>query len=698
MKRLKLILQSKYLFVGLLLITIIYSTFYFTIQRTSKLNLDDISYVGIISKIEASGDLLKLELRGKENIIGNYFFKTNEEKITFLNEYKLGDKVNLTGSFSLPKNNTVPNLFNYKEYLKRKGIYYIMQIDEIELIQKNQNLFYKIKNVILEHIDNYQSKGYLRTFVLGDTSFLEDDTIKSYQENGISHLFAISGMHISLLSGILLFLLRKVKLEERKSYFVIILFLLFYMVLSGNSPSICRAVILFILLCINRIFKLRIPTLSLLILTFCILVLINPYLLFEVGFQYSFMISFYLILLQKKLNSTSYIKGLIQVSLISFLVSFPISIYYFYQINIFSIFLNLIFVPLVSFIVFPVSLLTFLLPFLDTVFLVITNLMEELSFLFGNVSIFEMIWIKPDIWWIISYYLILTICLYCRKKAGWLFIIGLLLYQYFQLVIIPRSFFMVVDVGQGDSLLIHSNNQTMLIDTGGKITYEKEKWQERNIKSLAETTLLPLLKSLGIRSLDYLVLSHGDFDHSGEAINLIHNIKIKNIIFNGGLFNKQEKVIIDLLNNKKIPYIIDEKDNQYQVGDFRLLSLNSFYEDENDSSIVFLMKIKDYNFLLMGDSSSNVEQRIIQEYSLPTIDFLKVGHHGSKTSSSCQFIEEISPRFAFISVGLNNRYQHPSNEVIERLEKNNVQTLLTSVHGTIQLNFKKDVTFSINPP
>lgn len=699
MKRLKIILQSNYFYIFLFVVTIIYSFCYLSIPRYSKLEIEEQSYRGIILEMEIEGDLLKLELNGTEKIIGNYFFKTEEEKKMFVKDYKLGDYVYLKGTLSLPKRNTVPNLFNYQEYLKRKKIYYIMQIEQIEKIKDGDSYLYKIKNWIVNHIEKYRSGAYLKTFILGNKNLLEEKIVEVYQENGISHLFALSGMHVSLLSGILLAFLKKIHIGDKKSYLLVMLFLLIYMLLSGCSSSICRAVTLFGLLGMNHIFRWNIKTMSLFLLTFCILVMINPNLLFEVGFQYSFIISFYLILMQKKISSIkSYWKSLLFISSLSFLVSLPISIYYFYQLNISSILLNIIFVPLVSIIIFPLSLLTFLCPFLDFPFLMITNLMERLATFCHHYLLLKTIWMKPSIIWILLYYIVLTFLLFFRKKVFTLCLIGILCYQYFHLILFPKTFFLMIDVGQGDSLLIHSRGKTMLLDTGGKITYEKEVWQKRNRKTLSETTIIPLLKSLGIRKLDYLALSHGDFDHSGEAINLIHNIKIGNVILNEGEINSHEKKIITLLERKKIPYMVAKKGSKYQIGEFKLLSLNASWDNENDSSLVFLMKMKNYQFLLMGDSSTAVEEKLIQEYDLGQIDFLKIGHHGSKTSTGDNFINKIKPKVALISVGINNRYQHPSDEVIKRLKEAQVATLLTSIHGSIQLNFNKNVTFLVNPP
>ena len=687
MKRLKQILQFKIIYTILLVVTIIYSFLSFNLHNVSKINPNDKNFVGIISKIEVDADLLKLELDGEEKIIGNYYFKTSEEKNNFVGSYQLGDKVSLIGTFSVPKNNTVFNLFNYKKYLENKGIYYNIQIDQINLIQKNDSLFYKIKTNILKHIDGYQSNNYLRTFILGDTSYLDDMVIKSYQENGISHLFAISGMHISLLSGILLLILRKVKIREEISYFIVILFLLFYMFLSGNSPSICRAVTLFILVSINKIFKLNIKTIFWLVLTFCILVLMNPFILFEVGFQYSFIISFYLILLKDKLKCGSYVKGLFWISVTSFLVSFPISIYYFYQVNLLSVLLNLLFVPLVSFIVFPLSILTFFLPFLDFIFIFVTDLMERLSFLFHDISNIQIIFMKPNIVWIILYYLFLIGCLYFNYKIGWLFLIILLCYQYFNNIIIPKTFFIAIDVGQGDSLLIHSNNKTILIDTGGKFTYAKEEWQRRKIKTLTDTTLLPFIKSLGIRKLDYLLISHGDYDHMGEAINLVENFKVEKVIFNCGEFNELEQDLIKVLDKKKIPYYSCVK--ELNIDDNKLYFLNNKdYGNENDNSSVIYTKLNNYKFLFMGDAGVEVEEDLIEKYNLQNIDVLKVGHHGSKTSSSKEFIDEINPKYSIISVGKNNRYGHPNKEVLENL--NELKIYRTDQDGSIMFKIKNN--------
>ena len=227
-----------------------------------------------------------------------------------------------------------------------------------------------------------------------------------------------------------------------------------------------------------------------------------------------------------------------------------------------------------------------------------------------------------------------------------------------------------------------------MIDTGGIITYEKEKWQKRKKEySLGNNAIIPFLKSFGISKLDYLLITHGDFDHMGEAINLVENFKVEKVIFNCGGFNELEQELIKLLDKKKIPYYSCIK--ELNISDNKLYFLNNKnYGNENDNSNVIYTQLNNYKFLFMGDAGVEVEEDLIEKYNLKDIDVLKVGHHGSKTSSSKSFIDEVNPKYSIISVGKNNRYGHPNYNVLDNLENSKIYR--TDQDGSIMFKLKND--------
>ena len=173
----------------------------------------------------------------------------------------------------------------------------------------------------------------------------------------------------------------------------------------------------------------------------------------------------------------------------------------------------------------------------------------------------------------------------------------------------------------------------------------------------------------------------------GEAINLVNNFKVEKVIFNCGDYNNLEKELIEVLNKKKIKYYSCIK--ELNIDDNKLYFLNTKeYNNENDNSNVIYTELNGYKFMFMGDASSTTEKEILNKYNLPDIDVLKVGHHGSKTSSGKEFINEISPEYSIISVGKNNRYGHPNKEVLNNLAKSKI--FRTDENGSIMFKIKNN--------
>ena len=670
---LRKILLYKYLYILILSIVIITSLPRLFINKVIY-EEGQIKEDFIIQKINISNLKLTLTLTNKETLIGTYYFKTKEDQQSFEKNYKLGDKIKVLGEIYLPKENTTKNLFNYRKYLSTKNIYHLLKINKYKKVSNNKNIFYFIKQTILDHFKN---NPYLNILLIGDNSYIKKEISKSYQNNGLSHLFSVSGMHVSLIASIISKLLSK--LNENKKALIISIFLLLYLQIVGLQAAVIRGVLFYILIQINKVFNLNIKLINLFILTLSITLLINPKFIYDLGFQYSFSISFVLIYLSDILNGKY---SLLKVSLISFIVSIPISLYNFHELNFTSIIFNLFFVPFIVKIIFPlttfVSIFTFLIPLYN----ILTNLMEKFSLLCTKVSILKFTFMHLPIL-IYLIYIVIIILIIINLKYKKYYPIYLLILILFIHYLIPsfqnKKYLYMLDIGQGDSIILHINKETILIDTGGNIS--------STTSTIVENTTIPTLKSLGIKKIKYLILSHGDYDHMGESINLVENFKIENVIFNTGKFNYLEQELIKQLNKKKIPYY--QNIEEISLKETTLYFLNTkLYDNENDNSSLIYTKINNINILLTGDAGVDVEKELMNKYNL-SIDILKVGHHGSKTSSSKEFINYINPKISLISVGENNKFNHPNKEVLNNLK--NTIIYRTDKNGSVMINLNKNI-------
>ena len=687
MLKLRTILLYNKLYYIIISITLLVTIVNTLIPRKSIYNENITKLKAQIITSSIDGDKLKLTIKNKEKLLLTYYFKSQTEKDNYRKKYQLGDYIEVEGELSSPKNNTTNYLFNYKSYLKHKNIYYLINASNIKKISSNKNLYYILKNIV---ISLSEKSPYLKTFILGDKSNISSKVMSSYQENGISHLFAISGMHITLLSSIFTKFLKKIKVSETNCYYITSIILIVYLILVGFSPSILRGVLFYLLFSLNKIYYFYVKPVNIFIVILSISLLINYNYIFDVGFWYSFLISLSLIVTSKYITSNNYLLGLLKTSIISFLVSIPISLYNFYQINISSIFYNLFFIPYVSIIVFPLSLITLFIPFLLPIYELTIKVLEEVSLFLSNNRLLIITFPRINFIFYIIYYVLIIIFIkgLITKNYYKLIFLSLMLlvhyiYPYFQ-----RDFVIkVIDVGQGDSILLYSGRETVLIDTGGIVTHTKSAWAKSNKEySIVKNTTIPLLKSSGIRKVDYLILSHGDADHMGEAINLVDNFKVEKVIFNCGEFNDLEQELIKALDKKKISYY--KELSELSVFNNKLYFLNtSIYNNENDNSNVLYFNYNNYQFLFMGDASIEKEKDILNEYSIEDIDFLKVGHHGSDTSGSKEFIDIMNPKYSIISVGENNRYNHPKKSVINTLSNSKIYR--TDQDGSIEIRLNK---------
>lgn len=675
MKRLRTILQSKKVLCIILLLIGIITIIRINIPYQSKYHEDTTNVIGILISIQVEENKVTLIVKEKEKIQGTYYFNTEKERKKIQENLNLGDTIKIIGTLSLPREPTTENLFNYKKYLNKQKIYYLIEIDKIIKEKENTSLYYKIKNKLEKKITN----PYIKAFLIGNQDTVSKEAKTSYQENGISHLFAISGMQFYLLANFLLRLLKLINTKEKTGYKIVFLILFCYLILIEKTASIIRSSLFFFIFSINKVWNLSLNKTTLIILSLSITLLINPFYITEVAFWYSYVISIGLLLFIKE--GQSYVKTLLKTSSLAFFLSIPISLYYFYEINILSIIYNLFYIPFVNMILFPASIITFLCPSLEPIYNMLILILEESSIYLSKITFGKFIFAKVPIIFYLLYLIIIFIILKTNKKK-WkiILIIGLVLH-YIAPTYYTKDFIKIIDVSQGDSILIYSKGHTALIDTGGKIIYNEHK----KSTSITQYITIPLLKSLGIKKLDYVFLTHGDQDHMGEIDYLYNHFKIEKIYLNLGEEKKIEKEVIkEIKNVEKV-----HQEEMFQIGNFTMYQLNKEWKEENTSSSVFYVSHKKVNALLMGDATIDTETYLQKNYKLKT-DIIKIGHHGSDTSTSLSFLKATRPRLALISVGEDNIYNHPSKEVINRLIKEKIPFLTTIESGTITIFPEKE--------
>ena len=679
MIKLRKVLLFKSIYITLFIISLIYLVIYINIDFTSKFEGSETKVEGVIESIKYQGNKMTLTLKAKEKLIATYYFDTEEELHKTKKDLSLGDTLTLKGELTNPISSKNFYGFSYPTYLKYQKIYYIMKVSDYSIKNKNSNILYSIRNAVRSSISNDKVGSYIKVFFLGDDTSFDTTLEEDFRDLGISHLFALSGTQISFLISI--FTLRKKSFKFKNLLFVFCILFSYYLIIE-DCAAIDRALIFSLVFSINNTFNFNIRPLFLILLSLSILFFINPYYIFDVGFQYSTIISCTLILYMNNKKSKGKIIELLEVSWVSFLVSLPISLYHFSYTNPLSIIYNLFYVPFINVIIFPLSIVCFFIPYLSFILEFFINIFESSVAFLSHLNIGYITLARFNIVYYLLYYVLIFSYLFVKKKIYLFLILLMVVVHYSYPKLFPKDALYMIDVGQGDSFLITSNNKTMLIDTGGVMNYYQDEWMQYE-KSSSGKYLVTFLNQLGITRLDYLVLTHGDYDHAGEALTIMDEIEVKNVFFNGNELNTLEKKIWKSSSNH---YKLTEGDS-FSLGNFNFLVISNTYTDENDGSLVLYSTVYDNELLFMGDASIKSEEYILDNYDISDITILKVGHHGSRTSSSEDFINKVNPTYSLISAGVDNKFNHPHKEVIERLEENGSIIFNTQSDGMVMFDF-----------
>lgn len=662
-------LDQKKKFIIILIFSLLYILIYQKIYFSKNIELNQNIIVKIESELVKEDDYQKFNTvyKGRKYEIITFSKKDQMEK------YKYGDILKL----KVNKIQKIENIYNNKSsfnninYNKSKRIRWVINTKEITYVKSKPSFNNKMQNIRENEIIKLKKllpKNYsiISALIFGDD--IEKVKKEEIKKIGIIQLFTISGMHISFLIFLLEKLLRKIKLETKYKKIIICIILYGYLPLGGSGNSIKRAVLMFYISTYYYLNDQKINKLDVLLKSLIISLLINPFKLLNVGFVLTYLISFYLIMTNKIFKNKNYKDKIYSNYFLSMFI-FPITINLNNSFNILLPFILNIYDKIVYFLIINSFLLLFSINLKFYLLIYIIKMIINLTIFFMNLLNFiTMIFVIKIKSLTIIYIIIFYILYYLQIKEYYLFkgqskiflkkTIIFVLFLSLNVNIIGSIH--VIDVGQGDSIYIQKPfSENILIDTGPKKS-EKE--------------LIKFLDSKGITRIDNLIITHNHEDHQGNLESLIEKYKIKKIYLNSNTYQTFKNKI----KNIKVKIISNSYKNN--LGYFYKASKN--YEEENNNSIVFLTEFANKKWLFMGDLEKEVEEEIIEKYQID-IDYLKVGHHGSKTSSSKEFLKITKPKKAYISSGKNNIYNHPNKEVIENLQELNIKYENTQDKGEI---------------
>lgn len=758
------------------------------------------------AEIEIQAEIVSLKIKGEYK--DKYIVKSKYGKRFYLyvnpkEEFDYGDIVEVKGIFSKVNKATNEYCFDYREFLKQKKIDGNIKEIKVNLLRKNSMLC-KISNAKIKlnkYIDeNYSdiASGFLKTLLLGEINEIEKEIKEDFTKANISHILAISGMHISIIILVIKNTMQILKFDKRLEKIFLNLLIICYIFFIDYPISAIRVAITQVILLITFFTNRKSNFYNTISITLFIILLLNPYNIESTAMQLSFggicgiylfykfikKMFFYKFCIQKKTvkealkenknedenedvnanintkvnrNIRKNIKNICQtviksnklkqIVIDSLCLNISVQIFIFpivwYKFNFISI---TSFIPsiLISLFIFPILILGYL-SFFEILIqkfisigiiskinnFIILKMLNLISIL-SKLPLLSIYLKRPNEIFIVSYYVVLILCIKIIQKDKlaellhiWRIKSGkvpikqyirvkfkknndfkrIVLIVILNIVIIFQSFVQdnflkngveiyFLDVGQGDSTIIRTaKNKTIVIDGGEG---------EKSGFDYGKNVLFPFLINKGVRKIDFLIFSHFDSDHCGGLIYLLENIKVDNILI-GKQFEKNENLeyIVNLANKKHVKIIELQAGNKINIEKNSSLEILWPSETENisensinNNSLVCKFVYKNFSMLLTGDIESIAEEKLLGKYKNTNrlnANILKIAHHGSKTSSIQEFLDEVNPKIALIGVGRKNKFGHPNQEVLERLKEKGIQIYRTDQNGEIQIIVKNNL-------
>jgi competence protein ComEC len=703
---------NKFLFLPILTL-ILFSMYFYYVDETNLSTLsgsEQVLYGEILSNptVKQGSVTFSFEIRNKnENVLVSI-----PDNVEDANQIAIGYKCKLKGVLEKPLSAKNFYDFNYAQYLYYQRVHWLMNAEEItcktsklSLIEKLQ----KYREYGIKKVQKYFPKeiqGYTNALMFGSRSLLHKDDYALYQSHGLSHLLAISGLHVGTILSFIYFILIRFGITKESAMTAMLILLPLYCVVSGAAPSVIRASSMAFLFLAFLRFKKRINAVDAISYSCMFILAIDPYKLFHLGFQLSFIVSF--ILVNSVVIISRYHSRTLQLLIVTFIAqvaSFPLVLWANYEISLLSLPLNLLFIPIYSIIILPLTFIAFFTIDISVLFTIITGLLQiiysKLLLILHVVEQFPFLMIvfgKPSLQLVFAYYGTIIVGFYLWElNVGWkaflqafslFFIVSM--FHWFAPYFDASTKVTFLDVGQGDSIVIKLpyHREVIVIDTGRKIITKKG-----DVKfNAGQAVVLPFLKANGLKHIDKLIITHGDLDHIGGASYIINRYPVKDLFL--PYDDDQSTNVSNLIKQAQIsdvtvtPAVLGQ---QWKVNDnvFTVVHpAQKKYHDKNNQSIVIHAVIGKKAWLFTGDIEKEAEEEVLDVLGKVNIDILKVAHHGSETSTKSQFLDSISPSIAVISAGRNNWYGHPHREVIKRLKERNIVIARTDQLGAISFIYK----------
>lgn len=593
-----------------------------------------------------------------------------------------------------------PGVFDYERWLfenKIRATGYVRKSEKNALIgSANVNsingLRQSIRDNVIGFLPDSELRGLLLALAIGDRSEISDEQWKVLNGTGTNHLVAISGLHIGLVAGIVFFLFKKIFRIKRllliiPAHKAAAIFALtaaiFYAMLAGFSIPTQRALIMTMLVLGAIFFNKKFGSFQILSFSLLAVLMLDPFSALAPGFWLSFAaVGAILYAMQGRVLNTGLWWKFGRLQWIVSIALIPILLLLFNQFSIISPLANLFAVPWVSFFVVPPVLLSILFMFIGDVSEVLILLANELIQVlwivlsyFNNLSFAQWNQFSPLSWTLIPAAIAILLLLSPRGFPARYLSVIFLLPIFVVLPLWPEKKelnFTLLDVGQGLSTIIQTEKHVLVYDTGAKY---------RSGFDLGQSVIVPYLKSLGVSDIDMLIVSHSDNDHIGGLGSITESFKIK-------------KLLSGEIQKIKYDYAAPcNTSNSWQWDGVHFSVLHPqehlVAKRKNNRSCVIQIKTDEVTILLTGDIERLVEKKLLQEYgNVLSADILVVPHHGSKTSSSLEFIQVVNPTYALFPAGYANRFNFPKPAIINRYHDRGVETLSTADWGAISFKIR----------